>query len=64
MITNYLKEYFKENKITQYEIESKTGIKQSKLSLTFNGKRKLTADELLKIAKVYEINLEKIKKEN
>lgn len=64
MITNYLKEYFKENKITQYEIESKTGIKQSKLSLTFNGKRKLTADELLKIANVYEINLEKIKKEN
>ena len=64
MITNYLKEYFKENKITQYEIESKTGIKQSKLSLRFNGKRKLTADELLKIANVYEINLEKIKKEN
>lgn len=64
MITNYLKEYFKENKITQYEIESKTGIKQSKLSLTFSGKRKLTADELLKIANVYEINLEKIKKEN
>lgn len=64
MIINYLKEYFKKNKITQYEIESKTGIKQSKLSLTFNGKRKLTADELLKIANVYEINLEKIKKEN
>lgn len=64
MITNYLKEYFKKNKITQHEIESKTGIKQSKLSLTFNGKRKLTADELLKIANVYEINLEKRKKEN
>lgn len=64
MITNYLKKYFNEKGITQFEIEKKTGIKQSKLSLTLNGKRKLSADELLKIANVYEINLEKIKKEN
>lgn len=61
MISNYLKKYFKENEISQYEIEKKTGIKQSKLSLSFNGIRKLTADELIKIAIEFDIDLNKIK---
>lgn len=63
MISNYLKEYFKNKNISQYDIESKTGISQSKLSLVFNNKRKLTAEELLLIANEYNIDLNKIKKE-
>ena len=62
-ICDYLKEYFKNRKISQYDIESKTGISQSKLSLVFNNKRKLTAEELLLIANEYNIDLNKIKKE-
>lgn len=61
MIANYLKMYFSKNNITQYEIEEKTGISQDKVSLTLNGKRKLTADELLKIAVIYDIDLNKLK---
>lgn len=63
MMFNYLKEYFEKNKITQYEIEEKTKISQSKISLVFNNKRKLTADELMKISIAFNINLETIKKE-
>lgn len=61
MISSYLKEYFKKNNISQYEIEERTGIKQSKISLTLNNKRKLTADELITIAIAYGIDLNKIK---
>lgn len=63
MISNYLKKYFNKNNINQYQIESLTGISQSKISLILNGKRKLAADELLKIAIVFDIDLENIKKE-
>lgn len=61
MISNYLKEYFKRKNISQYEIERRTGINQSKINLSLNGKRKLTADELIKIAKVFDLDLNKIK---
>ena len=61
MISNYLKEYFNKNKISQYEIEERTGINQSKINLSFNNKRKLTADELFKISIAYDIDLNKIK---
>jgi len=61
MITNYLKEYFNHKNISQYEIQNKTGIKQSKISLIFNNKRKLTAEELIKIAKSFNMDLNKIK---
>lgn len=63
MISNYLKEYFKGKNISQYEIERKTGISQSKINLSLNGKRKLTADELINIALVFNLDLNKIKKE-
>ena len=63
MISNYLKEYFKNKNISQYEIEKKTGIKQSKVSLFLNNKRKLTAEELMIISITFDINLEDIKKE-
>lgn len=61
MISNYLKEYFKENGITQQEVEDKTGIERPKVNLSLNGKRKLTADELIKIAIVFDLDLNKIK---
>lgn len=63
MITNYLKKYFKERNISQYEIEEKTNISQSKISLILNNKRRITAEELLKISIIFDINLENIKKE-
>ena len=63
MISNYLKKYFKENKISQYEIERRAGIDRSKINLSLNNKRKLTADELLLIAIKFDIDLNKIKKE-
>lgn len=63
MISNYLKQFFDKNLITQQDITTKTGISQSKISLILNGKRKLTAEELYKIAIAFNINLEKIKKD-
>lgn len=61
MISNYLKEYLKENKISQYEVERRTGISQSKINLSINGKRKITADELIKVAVAFDIDLNKVK---
>ena len=61
MISNYFKEHFKERKISQNEIEKKTGISQSKISLALSDKRKLSAEELLKIAIAFDIDLNKIK---
>ena len=61
MIANYLKKYFKERKISQYEIERRTGISQCKINLTLNSKRKLTADELLSIALAFDLDLNKLK---
>lgn len=63
MIFSYLKKYFKEKNISQYEIERKTGISQSKVNLSLNGKRKLTAEELIKIAIAFDIDLNEIKKQ-
>lgn len=61
MLSNYLKEYFKGRKISQYEIERRTKISQSKINLSLNGKRKLTAEELILIAIKFDIDLNKIK---
>lgn len=61
MISNYLKEYFKEKKISHYEIQRRTGINHSKINLSFNGKRKLTAEELILIAIKFDLDLNKIK---
>lgn len=63
MISKYLSEYFKTNNITQLEIQKRTGIEQCKLSLILSNKRKLSAEELLKIAIEFDINLEELKKE-
>ncbi len=61
MISNYLKEYFKNKKISQYEIQRRTGISQSKISLSLNGMRKLSAEELVSIAIVFDLDLNKLK---
>lgn len=63
MTSNYLREYFKTKNISQYEVERRTGISQSKINLVLNGKRKLTADELMTIVIVFNMNMSKIKKE-
>jgi transcriptional regulator with XRE-family HTH domain len=64
MISNYLKKYFKENGITQQEVSDRTGIERPKVNLSLNGKRKLTADELIKIAIAFDLDLNKIKRSN
>ena len=64
MISNYLKEYFKKNNISQYEIERRTSMDRTKINLSLNGKRKITAEELIKIAIVFDIDLNKIKRLN
>lgn len=61
MIAKFLKEYFKEKNVSQYEIERKTGISQCKINLSLNGKRKLSAEELVIIAIKFDIDLNKIK---
>ena len=61
MIADYLKKHFENNNISQYEIERKIGMSQSKISLVLNNKRKLTADELLRIAIVFDLDLNKLK---
>lgn len=61
MIIEYLNDYFKRNEITQREIESRTGIEQSKVSMILQGKRKLSADELMLIAIKFDLDLNKIK---
>ena len=61
-INDFLNNYFKEHKISQREVIKKTGISQSKVSLMLNGKRKITAEELIKIVIEFDIDLCKIKK--
>lgn len=58
-VIDFLNNYFKDNKITQKEIERLTGISQDKISLTLNKKRKLTADELIKIIVVFDLDIKK-----
>lgn len=63
MIIDFLNIYFDKNNITQCEIERRTNIARSKVNLILNKKRRLTAEELLKISIEFDINLEEIKKE-
>lgn len=58
-IIDFLNNYFKEKRITQKQIESMTGISQDKVSLILNRKRKLTADELVKIIIVFDLDIKK-----
>lgn len=62
-IIDILSNYFIKKNIKQKDIQKITGLCQSKISLTFNKKRKLSAEELIKIMVAFDIDLESIKKE-
>lgn len=64
MVAKYLKEYFKSQKISQKLVSIKTGIGRSNLNLSLNNKRKLTAEELVKIAIEFDMDLNQIKRLN
>jgi len=58
-VVDFLNKYFNNHRITQKEIEKLTGISQDKVSLTLNKKRKLTADELVRIIIVFDLDIKK-----
>ena len=49
--------------IKQTEIIKRTNIAQSKISLVLNGKRKMTAEELLIIGKEFDLDLNSFKEQ-
>ena len=51
-----IKKYINEHGITQKFLSESTGIAQEKMSNIINGKRKITGEELLKIANVLNVN--------
>jgi len=51
-----IKKYLEEHGITQKFLIDSTGIAQEKMSNIINGKRKVTGEELLKIAKALDVN--------
>lgn len=59
LIVEILNQYIKDNDITIYKLSRSTGISYELLRRTFNGTRKLTADELIRIAIAlnYDLNL-------
>ena len=61
-INDFLNNYFKKQGISQAEVVKRIGLDQSKVSLMLNGKRKLTAEELIKIVTEFDIDLCEIKK--
>lgn len=57
-----IKKYLEDNGITQAFLSRKTGIEQSKLSLSLNGERKLTFDEYALICGVLGVDTNKFVK--
>lgn len=49
-------DYLEAKGITQKFISNKTGLSQNKISQIVNGTRKVTADELVLIAKALDVN--------
>ncbi len=52
-----LNAYLKDHGITQTWLANQTGIEQPKIANVLNGKRKLTADELVVIASTLNLDL-------
>lgn len=50
-----INEYLQSKGITQSSVAERTGITTNALNLALNGKRKLTADEYIKICDVLEV---------
>ena len=57
-----IREYLENYGITQAYVSRKTGIEPSKLSLSLNGRRKLTLDEYSLICGVLGVNTDKFLK--
>lgn len=55
-VNENIKEYIESKGITQKFLVDKTGIAPEKMSNIVNGKRKVTGEELLLIAKALEVN--------
>jgi transcriptional regulator with XRE-family HTH domain len=55
MLQKAINEYLQANGITQTFVSEKSGITTNALSLMLNGKRKLTADEYIKICDVLKL---------
>ena len=51
-----IKKYISEHGITQKFLSESTGIAQEKMSNIINGKRKVTGEELLKIARALNVD--------
>lgn len=55
-VNQKIKKYLEEHGITQMWLSQNTGIAQEKISNIVNGKRRVTADELLSICSVLNIS--------
>ena len=53
-----LNEYLKEHGISQIFIAEKLGVSPTRMSMMLNGKRKMTADDLIKICKILKVSPE------
>lgn len=56
-----INKYIKDKDITIYKLSKSTGISYELLRRTLNGTRKLTADELIKIAAALDYDLNSLK---
>lgn len=54
-----VKEYLKENGITQVFLSKKTGIKPAKLNLALNGERRFSLDEYALVCGALKVNIDK-----
>lgn len=55
MLQNAIAEYLQANGITQTFVSEKSGITSNALNLALNGKRKLSADEYIRICDVLKL---------
>lgn len=53
-----INDYLKEHGISQTFIAEKLGISRTRMSMMLNGKRKMTADDLIKICKILKVSPE------
>lgn len=53
-----LNEYLKEHGISQSFLAEKLGISRTRMSMMLNEKRKMTADDLIKICKILKVSPE------
>lgn len=64
LVEAQVKDFVKENKISQKLLAQKSGLTENALSLILNGKRKLTADEYISICDALCVPYERFVPEN